>query len=372
MSGLSVKTEHVPRKIATNLEKVSAQKLEVFRICADLKDKANAADALGINEANVANTINQLEVTLGTTLFAPEKGNRFANLTDDGRWVLRQTQQIVALSKGLFDRDKELDVRISLLPHHAAFVAKMIADMEAKRLATKNTPIVEPWVLGEQHRSVDEFRGEALRELRLKTRDIVIGPGPADGELRGLHRFKLYEANLVALIKPSQLPVEGGFISMRHLAAPDSTENRTATRLLLPPRATRAGKAIHRELVAILGDEDAVKDRIRLRAYGTKVLAMFASAGLGVVVVPADIAFAFAPKGPFYGEPFRIQEFDWVPVRDRNDKLMTHTVYATTLLDVYNNDTMNSEKIKETVHRLKEAAASTFEGWSHVRMLTDD
>jgi hypothetical protein len=113
---------------------------------------------------------------------------------------------------------------------------------------------------------------------------------------------------------------------------------------------------MQRELLARLEDsEDALDARIRLRAHGTKVLAIYAAEGLGTVVVPSDIAHAFGKYGVFHVERLS-EEYEWITVVDDEMDRMTHGVFATYRIQNH----AARDEVSRTVDALKWAVNESF------------
>jgi hypothetical protein len=147
----------------------------------------------------------------------------------------------------------------------------------------------------------------------------------------------------------SRSATERRTVSVKELAHPD------APKLLLPPNTTRAGLAIRNSLMAYMDNSQGAMDaRIRLSAHGTKVLMTLAAQGLGTVVVPSDIAYAFSEYGTFYGP--KLDGYEWVEVVKDGGDPIEHDVNATTRFW----ESLHDDHVRDVLEALRAAVHETF------------
>lgn len=108
---MSESVQHHPRKSKPTAGPISANQINfhqlyIFHIVANHLSFSRAADALGITQPAVSIQVQELEKSLGVTLF--HRQPRGLRITDEGEAVLAYSQQIFSLSNNLLETIQEM------------------------------------------------------------------------------------------------------------------------------------------------------------------------------------------------------------------------------------------------------------------------
>jgi DNA-binding transcriptional LysR family regulator len=204
---------------------------------------------------------------------------------------------------------------LSALPHHALWMGAVIQ---------RHADILEFKVLDEVDRLIDRFDVGVLRPLLVGATDAVVGLKPGKPDAGNLNIEDLYEAQLMAQILTDdeammELVVDG-VVPLKNLI--DSQ-----FKLLVPPLGARS-----RQLLTEALDNDEITGEVLIgyESFETKVLCHYGRLGLGVTVLPSDIARPFAHGGEFGANALAEDRFyHWYPIVDRKGNGITHQVSLT-------------------------------------------
>ena len=334
-----------------NQGEVTIPRVQSFVAAVDYERWKHASQALKLGPRTVEKNVRALEAAYNRPLIKPGMESGKLEPTDFGRLVYDEAKHLLESLRRLevVEERSAPATRVAILPHHAAFIARVMQHFDGSPDLNLSLEI-----LGEQHRSTDQFKRRAIGSVRSGALDIVVGPPhtKTDDPDHKLTSVPLYRAQLLAFVPEDSSPDDT--VSVDDLARPD------ASKLLLPPSTTRAGRAIRSALLSRLDNsQDALDERIRLAAHGTKVLMILAAEALGIVVVPSDIAYSFSNHGVFHGTAF--DGYKWVTVLDDN-KPITHDVHATTRFW----NSIHDSHVQSVMDQLPEAITSTFADYPFV------
>lgn len=308
---------------------IDLRRLRAFAALITYGKPQAAADALGLTREGVAKPVRELQKAFGGRPLTELRGDHVV-ATPLGAEVHQAAIDILNRIESLERLPPRIKpvTTLAYLPHHAEFVEPLLATARAK-----DDYVIEAEILEEQHRAAEVFQQTVIGGLTRGVYDVVVGPPPTPERAHNLHAQPLYRCCMVALVQAED-PDELTFADAANRA------------LLLPPDDTRAGLAIRGALDAETPPGAAPMDNIVKAAYSTSALIIGGRAGLGTVIVPSDISFAYSPNGTLYG-PF-LHHMKWVPLRTTDTHLLTHTVYATTRRR-FNND----PGVRAVVHALQ-------------------
>jgi DNA-binding transcriptional LysR family regulator len=318
---------------------IDLRRIRAFVVAAETRSHELAAEQLVVTRQAVQKSILSLEVEVFDDEKLLTRSVHGLEPTALGARVLPAARNLLidAAKLATIRADPVSHTTVGFLPHHAEFMTTLLSDVRDLKDLEIATEVLE-----ERHREQETFQAEVIDRLRRRHYDVVIGPPPDENRRAGLTWELLYETHLVALVPGTHAP------EFR-------LDDEDAAELLLPPDSTRAGLTI-RNALRDAGSPDW-EFRVRQVSFGTKVLVIFAVADLGVAITPGDIAFVFSPGGTLGGSAGVQAGHQWVPVIDRNGKLLTHEVFATTL----SSTPFPDDRVARTVKLLRAAVKDRYE-----------
>ncbi|WUN59968.1 LysR family transcriptional regulator (plasmid) [Rhodococcus sp. NBC_00294] len=273
---------------------------------------STAAENLNADPTTVTKHLRTLNALFGPLTVA-HRGNAEVTITELGRSVAARFDEILMAQRSLVHQRRTTAVRY--LPHHSPTVMPAAAAMIAE-----NYPL-ELSVLGEHHRAVDHFVDRALRPLVAGLFDVAIGIDPHDfgssAEVaqsyatvtNQLTTTPLYRAWLEVMV-----PKGGPHAERRYITVADLANDPLP--LLVAPVGTRSRGQLEK-----LFAQARLTPTVRIAEYESKVLIMAAYSGLGLAVLPSDLALQFdsAWDAPL-ASTAQADRWAWVPLRARPDE----------------------------------------------------
>ncbi|MGB3486006.1 MAG: hypothetical protein WBB07_27775 [Mycobacterium sp.] len=283
------------------------------------------AQRTGKPESTLRTILSDLNSRFDDELYFTPRGGGY-KLTARGIHVAEVFRQILDMQEALLNQRHGLVVRY--LPHHSATVLPAAANMRPDYT-------VELSVLGEHHRSIGHFISRALRPLVAGSYDVVIGidlpdiSGVADLK-QSLRQQIVYTAWLEIMVPTRPLPgvdisafVDGDYVDLHKLQA-----SRTA--VLTAPTDTRSRTYLDRAV------NPNAELRVAMAEFESKVLIMGAYAGLGLPILPSDVALQFdyrrdstgreTYRGPLAGA--ESVNWRWLPLVGGDGKRLSYNVAA--------------------------------------------
>lgn len=317
-SKLSDKLKHLtPVRMLMALELDNARTLQAME------------DHSGIPVATLKTNLGLLNQKFNGELFTHSRLHGY-KLTERGRHITEVFRQILDMQEALVTKRDELVVRY--FPHHSTTVLPAAAALRPRHH-------VELSVLGEHHRSIGHFISRALRPLVAGTYDIVMGIDLPDmsevADIQDkLEQQILYTAWLEVMIPteaddeidPADLVVQsddGDYVDLTKLL--DSKAP-----ILTAPTETRSRTYLDRAVDPTRKIEPAMAE------FESKVLVMGAHAGLGLPVLPSDVALQFdyrtaSNRGDVYRGPLAGDDaprWRWLPLINADGNRISYNVVA--------------------------------------------
>lgn len=283
---------------------ISPKRLLILRELERTQSIKRAATALYMSEPAIRANLASLEQAIGGTLKRTDGDDRpgVYRLSELGQEVLKRGTAIIQQCEAITQLGASRPPAVAFLPHHAVLLA------EVCKMQPDPTRLMNMQVLGESERSEIAYQDRVLGRLAAGGIEVAVGhPAVA----RSLKSEPLYRTSYRAMVPKD---AEGDVISLANLARRG---------LLLPPKPTRSRSLLDKSLA-----REGLEADIVLEAYQTKVLVLMGWAGLGTVVLPADLARLYDRDAPFGGR--EADEFKWVKVADNEGRLLNHKVNVTT------------------------------------------
>ncbi|MFT4398193.1 LysR substrate-binding domain-containing protein [Gordonia lacunae] len=306
------------RRPVTRFLDMSPARLIQFIEAADRGSILGAAKACGVRPKSVRDSVDDIkELAGGRSLLEYPAGEKDSvYLTEFGTTLHRLAKAVVDATTAL-ERHTPDKCVLSALPHHALWLGEVIRE---------HADILSFHVLDEVDRLIDRFDVAVLGPLLAGATDAVVGLHP-EGKRDKLTVRDLYQARLMAQVLTNHAPTSGlvtdGRVSLRDLASDQYS-------LLIPPPGVRSRHLLSSALADAEIDERHLAEA-SYQSFETKVLCHYGRLGLGVTVLPSDIARPFAHGGEFGGQALAESSlYEWYPVVDDDGNDITHPVSLTT------------------------------------------
>jgi len=302
-----------------------------MKVLVDLRDSGSSlqlcAQRTGKPESTLRTILGALNRHFDDELYFTPRGGGY-KLTERGIHVAEVFRQILDMQQALFDQRQGLLVRY--LPHHSATVIPAAAEMSPRYT-------VDLSVLGEHHRSIGHFISRALRPLVAGLYDVVIGIDLPDisgvAELRQTLRQQIVYTAWLEIMVPIK-PIPGldvsSFINDNSEGVDLHKLQASSTPLLTAPSDTRSRTYLDRAL-----DPDTELN-VTMAEFESKVLITGAYAGLGLPILPSDVALQFDCRHDHTGkETYRghlagaqAPNWRWLPLVGADGKRISYNVAA--------------------------------------------
>jgi DNA-binding transcriptional LysR family regulator len=269
-------------EIDKSVDQLTTAKMRVLVDVVRFESVKRAATNLRYDTSTITKTLRELDTMFGP-LTSTSRGNSIVKITDLGRKLAVQFQEILDRQRAVIEQRRTTSIRY--LPHHSPTVLPAAA-----RLQTMGHP-PDLSVLGEHHRSVAHFVDRALRPLVAGLCDVVVGMDIADLAGRSdstassnevsteLEQTTLYRAWLQVMVPEDSKHAANGYITTRDLVD---------VPLLTAPKGTRSRERLEAMFAKIKRTPD-----IRIAEYESKVVIIGAQSGMGWAVMPSDVALQF-------------------------------------------------------------------------------
>lgn len=315
---LAAKLKHLtPLRMLMALELDNAQTLQQMQ------------DHSGIPVATLKTNLGLMNQKFNGELFTHSRLHGY-KLTERGRHITEVFRQILDMQEALVTQREGLVVRY--FPHHSTTVLPAAAALRPRHT-------VELSVLGEHHRSIGHFISRALRPLVAGTYDVVMGIDLPDmsevADIQDkLEQQILYHAWLEVMVPAKanedldpadfvEHGPDGDYVDLTKLL--DSKAP-----ILTAPTDTRSRTYLDRAVDPTRKIEPAMAE------FESKVLVMGAHAGLGLPVLPSDVALQFdyrvaSNRGDVYRGPLAGEDaprWHWLPLINADGNRISYNVVA--------------------------------------------
>jgi molybdenum-dependent DNA-binding transcriptional regulator ModE len=313
-------------RVEKQLDRLHPKRMKVLVVLQESGSSLQqCSDRTGVPESTLRTILSDLNKLFDEELYFTRKEGGY-KLTDRGNHVAEVFRQILDMQQALFDQRQGLLVRY--FPHHGATVLPAAARLRPDYA-------IELSVLGEHHRSIGHFISRALRPLVAGSHDVVIGidlpdiSGVADLK-ETLQQRILYTAWLEVMVPVEPIPgvdvtafVHGDRANLHDLQA-------AKVEVLTPPADTRSRSYLDRAL------DPNTELKVAMTEFESKILVIGAYAGLGLPILPSDVALQFdcrhdnadqeTYRGPLAGD--QAARWRWLPLVTEDGKRISYHVAA--------------------------------------------
>lgn len=313
-------------RVEKQLDRLHPKRMKVL---VELQDSGSSLQQCsrrtGVPESTLRTILSDLNKLFDEELYFTRKEGGY-KLTERGNHVAGVFRQILDMQQALLDQRQGLLVRY--FPHHGSTVLPAAARLRPDYA-------IELSVLGEHHRSVGHFISRALRPLIAGSYDVVIGidlpdiSGVADLKEKLQQRI-LYTAWLEVMVPVEPIPgmdvtrfVDGNHVDLHKLQA-------AKVEVLTAPADTRSRTYLDRAI------DPNTELKVAMTEFESKVLVMGAHAGLGLPILPSDVALQFdcrhdethreTYRGPLAGA--EAANWRWLPLVDPDGQRIEYNVAA--------------------------------------------
>ncbi|WP_141772428.1 LysR family transcriptional regulator [Mycolicibacterium neoaurum] len=304
------------RHSANTFLETSPHRLHLFHQAVTRQSVAAAARACNMTPKSIRDAIDIVTALAGgrRLIEYPGANKDTLMLTEYGRAVDAKVAAVLDAITAL-DRISPTKCVLSALPHHALWMGAVIQ---------KHADILDFNVLDEVDRLIDRFDVAVVGPLLVGATDAVVGLKPTGAAAKNLNIEDLYQARLMAQIltdDPQMMSlVDDERITLRSLI-------RSPVKLLVPPPGVRSRQLLTEALTA-----DMITSNITVgyESFETKVLCHYGRLGLGITVLPSDIARPFSHGGEFGANAgAEDSHYHWYPIVDHDGNDITHQVSLT-------------------------------------------
>lgn len=310
------------RPTAAGFFDISPNRLRHFYQAAHRGSIGAAANYCNCTKKSISDSIKEVKKFAdGKELVTYPNGDKdVVELTPYGE-KLRDAAKVVIDAVDALSRIEPETCVLSALPHHALWMGKVLQE---------HAGTLDFRVLDEVDRFVSRFDFAVMSPLMAGTIDAVVGLTPSIGVNEKAKRTTLtvdplYDARLMAQVLVDDADMVAELLD-DDLNVPLDRLVASGHKLLMPPPGVRS-----RDLFdgAVQSDGLATPP-IGYESFETKVLCHYGRLGLGITVLPSDIARAFARTGEFgsYAEA-EDPNYYWFPIVDAKGEDITYTVALT-------------------------------------------